>query len=476
MIKIVVFLLFLLYPTMHLQIFSISTFGVSSSDIFIIILNCIFAYKFIWEGVELKLPKTSIHLYFISILVFSLISAFIPLFFLNEYHLLQFLKTFAHFLYLYLFAFFSLSFQIDNKLIFKAIQIYLVTALFANIYGIYQLIARALDLPWGWVDLNNISLVSRTDSDATSFKQLALKFKDFYRATSIFSEPSAFVQFNLIALCFLALPFITKTKKIFKSQSFMIVMFILIAINLLITFSLTGVLGLFLLILTSMFLERRELLKLYLKIFTFLAILLVIADYFISDLVGLSVLEMLIDRVLGVFYYFLGIGDLVHGESLSWRLEVVFESFNVWFKNPLTGVGLGLFHANSDIAGFSDNSFLALLAEAGPIAAFSFLFIFISSFYHAVKIRRSTDLILNEYQKTMVNMLPYIIVILFEVNFLTSNGWLGISFIVPLFIALNIINSIYVTNNKYTLVKFRDYPLKNKFYESLANFLKIKSN
>ena len=153
------------------------------------------------------------------------------------------------------------------------------------------------------------------------------------------------------------------------------------------------------------------------KIFSYLAILLIIADYFISDLVGLSVLEMLIDRVLGVFNYFLGIGDLVQGESLSWRLEVIFESFYVWFKNPLTGVGLGLFHENSDLAGFSDNSFLAILAEAGPIAAFSFLFIFISSFYHAVKIRKSNDLILNEYQKTMVNMLPYIIVILFEVNF-----------------------------------------------------------
>ena len=383
------------------------------------------------------------------------------------------MKTFSHFIYLYLFAFLSLSFNIDNKIIFQAIKIYLITAFFCNIYGIYQLIARALDLPFGWIELNHLSLVSRTEMDINNVKQLALKFKDFYRATSIFAEPSAFVQFNLIGLCFIAIPILTKTKQLFESNFFTITSIALIVINLFITFSLTALLGVFILVFTSVLLERKELLRKYVKIFLYLILLLFVADYFISDLVGISILELISLRLIGVFSFITGMGanELTQGESITWRLAIIIESFNVWFVNPVTGVGLGLFHSNSDFAGFSDNSFLSLLSESGPISAFSFTLILVSLFYRSVKLRKSDQFKLDSIQSSINNMAPYVLVVLFEVNFITSNSWLGVSFIVPIFVLLSNYNSIFTSNNKYYSIIFSKTNLNKNINRNLEKFI-----
>lgn len=473
MIKISIILMFIFYPTMQMQIFGVATFGVSSTDFIIMFLNLFFMYKFFWEGVELKIPKTSIHIYIFILFLTCLFSAITPLFTLNEKELLQFLKTFSHFLYLYFFLFLALSFKIDSKTIFQAIKIYLITAILCNLYGIYQLVARALDLPFGWVELNHLSLVSRSDEDVSNFKQLALKFKDFYRATSIFSEPSSFVQFNLIGLCFIAIPYITKTKKVFESNFYTILSFVLIVINLFITFSLTAVLGITLLVSTSVILEKKQMLKLYFKIFLFVIILLLISDYFISDLVGISILELIFDRIIGVFSFLTGMNtdSLVEGESLTWRIAVILESLNVWFKNPITGVGLGLFFENSNLAGFSDNSFLSILSEAGPIAALSYLLLFVSLFYHTIKIRITNNFELDDIQNTINNTAPYLLVILFEVNFITSNSWLGVSFIIPMFIIFSNLNSIYDKNNKYYSVIFSKSSINKKINKNLENYI-----
>lgn len=444
--------------------FAIGSFGVSTSDIFIFVLSTIVLFEFFVSNKPLKIPKTSIHIYLFALMLFALLSGLTPLFYGDGDNLLQFIKTFSHFFYLYFFIFLFLSYEIDEKLIFVAIKIYLVLSIFINIYGIYQLIARAFDLPFAWMELNNVSLMSRFDTqEMENYKQLALKFKDFYRATSIFPEPSAFVQFNLISLIFLAIPYISKTKLLFKSTFIFNLIFLLVLINLFITFSLTAVLGLFFIIFLSFFLETKELFKKYLVIFSISFVILLIADFYVNEVLGVSLLTMIFDRVIGVILYVIDPDYLVEGESFLWRLEVVLESFNVWIKSPIFGVGLGLFDDNSEIAAFSDNSFLSLLSEAGPFAALAFLGLFISIFYHSIRIRKSNKYNLSETQQTLLVIAPYIMIILFEVNYITANGYLGVTFIVPLFVVIASLNNIFASNNEFTLVKFSN----NNFIEKL---------
>ncbi len=435
--------------------FAIGSFGVSTSDIFILVLSVIVLFDFFVSNKPLKIPKTSIHIYLFTLMLFTLLSGITPLFYGEGDNLIQFIKTFSHFFYLYFFIFLFLSYEIDEKLIFLAIKIYLFLSIFINIYGIYQLIARAFDLPFAWMELNNVSLMSRFDTqEMQNYKQLALKFKDFYRATSIFPEPSVFVQFNLLSLIFLAIPYISKTKLLFKSPVMLNLIFLLVLINLFITFSLTAVLGLFFIIFLSFFLETKELFKKYILIFSISFVILLIADFYVNEVLGVSLLTMIFDRVLGVLLYIIDPDYLVEGESFLWRLEVVLESFNVWIKSPFFGVGLGLFDNNSEIAAFSDNSFLALLSEAGPIAALAFLGLFISIFYHSIRIRKSNQYNLSETQKTLLVIAPYLMIILFEVTYITANGYLGVTFIVPLFVVVASLNNIFASNNEYYLVRF----------------------
>lgn len=476
MIKLNIILLYLLYPLVHFQLFAIGNFGVTTSDIFILILNNVFLYKFVWEGTELKIPKTSIHILILLLIVFLLFSGIIPLLQINEGYIIQFLKTYSHFLYLYIFLLFGISFEIDEKFFFKVIQIILISSILVNLYGIYQLVARALDLPWGWVEINNASLLARTDqAPDTELKQLALQFKDFYRATSIFSEPSAFVHYNLHNLVFLAIPFLSKTKKIFESKFLNILIFLLILINLFLTFSLTAILGLSFLVFISAILEKKTLLKLYLKILLISAIVLLLADYYIQDIVGLSLISLIGDRIYSVLaYIFLNEDNLVDGESLTWRITVVMDSIEVWLKNPF-GVGSGLYAKNSEIANFSDNSLLAILSEAGPHSASVFIGLFVSLFYHTIKLRRNANISKNEIQSTFVNMLPYIMIIQFETNFLTANTYITVPFVLPLFFILSVIRSVYISNSKYYSFKFSTITLKAKFNENISKYIKNHS-
>lgn len=462
---------------MFFQLFAIGNFGVTTSDLLIIILNNIFLYKFVWEGVELKIPKTSLHLILVLLTFTILLSGFIPLFTIDDGMILQFLKSYTHFIYLYLFLFFALSFEIKKDLIFTSIKIFLFISIFLNIYGIYQLVARAFDLPGGWIEMNNLSLTSRMDvNENVEIKQLALKFKDFYRATSIFSEPSAFVHYNLHNLIFLAIPFLTKTKKFFENRFLNTLLFVLIILNLFLTFSLTAVLGLLFIVTLSVFLEGRKLLNTYLKIFLISSILIVIADYFIQDIVGLSVLSLLGNRIYSVFdYLILGNEALVSGESLTWRLTVVRDSFDVWFNSPLLGNGIGLYSKISNVGFFSDNSFLALLSESGPLSALLFVVLFISIFYHSIKLRFNKKYSKSEISSTLINIVPYIMIVQFETNYLTSNQYLTISFVVPIYLLLKSIQYVYIENDEYSRVAFSEKSLKDRFSISIRNYLKSNS-
>ena len=211
------------------------------------------------------------------------------------------------------------------------------------------------------------------------------------------------------------------------------------------------------------------------KILLISAIVLLIADYYIQDIVGLSLISLIGDRIYSVLaYIFLNEDNLVDGESLTWRITVVMDSIEVWLKNPF-GVGSGLYAKNSEIANFSDNSLLAILSEAGPHSASVFIGLFVSLFYHTIKLRRNANISKNEIQSTFVNMLPYIMIIQFETNFLTANTYITVPFVLPLFFILSVIRSVYISNSKYYSFKFSTITLKTKFNENISKYIKNHS-
>ena len=69
--------------------------------------------------------------------------------------ILQHFKTSVHFYFIIFFTFVCLSYPIKNITWEKAIKIWLFNR-FVNAFGVIQIVARAFNLPFAWLDYNNI--------------------------------------------------------------------------------------------------------------------------------------------------------------------------------------------------------------------------------------------------------------------------------------------------------------------------------
>lgn len=134
-------------------------------------------------------------------------SVFAPLLSGSSEMQIQWLKTSTNFLskWLLILTFASGIYSADAFR--SAIRFMLVISIAINVFGIYQIFARAFDLPLAWIPINNVSISIRNYHSMDNMTQLSLRFENFFRATSIFSEPSFYAQFNTLVLTFLLIPF-----------------------------------------------------------------------------------------------------------------------------------------------------------------------------------------------------------------------------------------------------------------------------
>lgn len=400
------------------QLFNIGTFGLQPTYPFIFIFQVVVLFKFISKKIQLNSNPISPLKFIILLQIFGGIS-FIFVMSHSNSDVTQYFKTYIHLLFLSSFALTLGFFPFDKKTVFNIIKLWLLVSILINFFGIYQLFARAFDLPLGWIDLTNASL---THTETETYSQLSLKFKNFYRATSIFSEPSALAGYNLIILGFLIPPmFKSDSYRIFNSKKIISFLFILASITLFVTFSLTGLLGIVILCLGYLIFSKRISIIKILKILFLVVISIVLVDTLVNYFFDTSVLELFYNRVTGI----LGLTDkTIVGESFGTRSNNFFYSIETWLKSPLIGVGLGQTKFFSKVQ-YSDYAIVHSLMETGIFGGLTFIFMFISTTAEFLILRNSYER-LNDATIYLIQSGFFVLCVLIITNLITSNSFIGV--------------------------------------------------
>jgi hypothetical protein len=434
----------------------------------------------IWNGEKVLIAKNYMFLSFILLWLASLISGIVPFFAAESVKSVQFLKTFAHLTFWLSTPIIFLYSGLNEKHWIKIIKVWLIMSLFINIFGAYQLVARIADLPLAWVKVSNISYAAREGvENFDEFAQSSIQIGAFYRATSIFSEPSFLATFNIMTFIFIAVPFIHRRKLFFHSKllNFLIAFFCLA--GLLLTFSMTGLLTLVFLIVSFFIFDATVRFGNLIK-FVILATLIVIAsDIIIKNYVDISLIELFRQRVLGIIYRGSDGYLLAEGESFEGRFDNAKQMIHIWSKSPFIGIGLGLIYYNEDTsASYSDYAFLSFLAETGLLGAIAFISIFIFMLLYTSGFVRQKiiDKEENENSSVIYPMTFYFFLNLIVINFLSGNFVFSQYFWTPMYFILSVINihNLKIQAHSYEL-KLVNKPLKDTISQIFQKYFEIKT-
>lgn len=462
--------------------FNISTNGISTNDIFTLISVIVFLKLAVWDGMEFKIAKNPAVLFFLMFFATAFISGITPLLSGEGSHITQYFKTIINFCFIYSILFILILNRFENETWNSFIRVWLILSIFINIFGVYQIIARALDLPFAWFNLTSASFFSRNMNEVDELSQLSLRFESFFRATSFFSEPSALGAFNGITITFALIPGIKKLKPFIKSKFLNFIIIFFTIIGLLLAFSLTGVAIVSILIFTLFLTERLNVFSKMLKILPFAIILIYIADVMVENYSGISVLEMFGMRFGSIANIFTGaqFGSGIDGESVTTRSENFASMVAIWQSSPLIGVGLGLTYLSpyADGWAFSDNSFGAVLAELGILGVLAYLLIFISIYVVGFKILNQSNVYnkLDDNTKRLISIAVNLMGYLFVTNFLSANNLINIASVFFIGMIYSITNNYYIDYPKnYFTFKFVNKPIKlffvKKNSENLGKYI-----
>ncbi len=477
-------LLILIFTTYFLSPFSLATvsgYGVTSLDVVLLIFYIYILKKVLWDGDKLRFTLNPATIAVFCLIIAAIVSSINPLTDGSPKLLEQYFKTSIHFLFLTAFSLIVCVYPIDAKKWSNVVRLWLILGFIINLFAVYQIIARAYDLPLAWIQYTNVSLHGREAGvTENNIQQLSLQYGDFFRATSIFSEPSALASFNIFMLIFIFIPFIQKRKQFFNYKFVTISFIVASIIALFLTFSMTGAVGIGLVFGSVLFLERLKGLKTILRTLLLTIAIIIIADYGVSTYANVSVLELFQKRITGILNY--GTRDkekdVTPGESMGSRLFTANESVKVWQDYPVTGIGLGLtsYNKKHDI-GFSDFSILAALAEMGIVGFLSFLTMFVSLFgisYFFIRQKERQSFLLFDQQRLM-GMCFYMMLLQFVINFVSGNNLVSIGLWIPVALIFSIINNFYVqTSDKVYTVSLVKEPLKFSFGRALGQYEQIK--
>jgi O-antigen ligase len=280
---------------------------------------------------------------------------------------------------------------------------------------------------------------------------------------------------------FIFVPWLQGRQPFFKSKTITYIFLAFSVVGLLIAYSMTGVVGLVLVVGGYFLLERVKNYSKIWKIVIFAVIVIFITDFAVKSYTQISIVELFEKRITGIFEWGSETAIATPGESFGVRLESGGKSFEIWKENPIFGVGLGLtFYQGKDIE-FGDFGFLAAMAEMGLFGFFSFVGMFaFLLFITAYFIKNPQKLsFLDEEQKRIAGMSFYIMLLLFEINFITGNNLVTIGLWMPIAMIFFIINTYYVKKG----INVKEFymvtvPLKEKLGMNLSRYLnyKMKNN
>ncbi len=436
-------LAFFSYFTNSWQLFSFMGYGVPSIDIALLAIYTYILKEIFWEGKKLRVRMNYPIIFYFIFIAACLMSGIAVLFSNNPDMMTQYMKTTIHFLFLAFIAVVSFTYKIDSSVWTRVIKAWLIASIFINVFGVYQIVARAFDLPFAWLEYNNVNMMGRGNiASIDEVSQLSLKFKDFYRATSILPEPSALAAFNVLIQAFIIVPFMQRSKPFFESKFMIGLIFICSLVALFLTFSLTGALGLAM-VLTSVFIfEKRIKLKAVLSIFAISTVLIIITDSIVESYSNISVLELFGNRISGIVDEREGRRGGMSGESFGTRVESAEQSLGIWYRHPVLGIGMGLTDFDKEAhIGFADFGILSALSETGIIGGLSFFAMFIAIFYKSHKMMKyRLNNKLSEDEDRLFGLSFYIMLQLFLINFIVSNNIVNMALWIPITIVFSTID------------------------------------
>lgn len=414
------------------HVVAVGTFGVTLIEVFEIGVLGYALYYCIWLGRPLLIPMRIETYAILAVLVAMLASAGAVVFTGSSITTIQSLKSLAHFMYLWLFAFVAYCIPVSAEVWTKVLRVQLVVALFVVMYGVYQVAGRPLDWPFAWIEISNASF-SRGVDDANTSNQLALQFGGFFRATSFFSEPSALAAYSASALCLLLVPLFRGTKALIRSRVWFWIILVGTMLGVFIAFSLTGILLTFTCMGICLVLYWGNAWRKMFVIAAAFSITIVASDYAIEKYLGVSVVEMFTVRVTSILTGGTSADNesAVTGESVSQRVGDYEMSFQVLKEYPIFGAGPGNF-GNTSIGKstglqFPASSYGTVSAELGGfgIVVFaSFLLILLARTFQIERVWTAQYNGNSEYMEMLLPFVPlrmlFLILIGFAGNLLIS--------------------------------------------------------
>lgn len=461
-------------------LFSVSTYGISMVDIISIVIVLYALYATVWKGEPIALPPFPIISWFLGMTLAVVLSSAIPILSSNGEMQVQWIKTTLHYIYVLVIGFAIVASNFSVNDIYKAYRVHIFLSLLVSAFGIYQLFARAFNLPFAWITMSTNTNLAR-GMDFKEWGQLSLNYGAFFRATSIFSEPSSFAGYTaqILSLLFVSLSY--KFRAFIGSKILWWSIVVVNIVGLLLAFSLTGLLLSFVLLLTYLLYHRKFSLRGIVIFGLVLPFLLVVADNIILFYTETSVLELFVQRVGGIYsIFFGGTTQTTGGESFFGRLETMIRGFWIWVEYPITGFGLGcvyLFDRVNQIT-YIDSTFFTVLAEMGVIGMFFFIGLYAVMFRYLFFTMRSQfqSVALSPESQSLLAIIPYLFIAQVAILFTTSffvTFWIYQTF----GLIVSVIIAVYSeTGIPLQKVYIMAEPLQIRFYRNIKRLSNSQTN
>lgn len=367
------------------QVFAIGDFGFLWQELIGGLLFLYLPYHVLILRQPLRIPGSHTFVFSIFTLGSLALSALVVAYQGDGVMSLQSFKTMLHFFYVWLIAVVIWMLPITKADIVTALRIFVYIGLLIGIYAIYQLFARLFDWWGGWIDVTNASFKKGANEYDLPLGQLALQFSNFFRATSIFSEPSALAAFEILILSIIIVPLVLNRPGILKTRWASLAHASLAIVAIFLTFSMTGVMLTIVMLLYLVIQFTKQVFRSFWRPLLILTSVLFIADAVVDSFAGVSVVDLFGVR-LGAFATGKAFNteseENIIGESSSQRKADYEFCLELWKRRPITGVGPGNFahyeYSRNHTGTYPATMYLNAMAELGTIGALSIVSLMIS--------------------------------------------------------------------------------------------------
>ena len=156
-----------------------------------------------------------------------------------------------------------------------------------------------------------------------------------------------------------------------------------IIVSLIITFSLTGILGVVFVIVTALIFEKYSILSNFFKSMLYFIPVIIAVEFAILSYNDEGVVSLIWERVSSVLMFlFGGKSNFIVGESFGDRFANMGDYFTIWMHYPIFGYGFGcgyLTYFARDWL-FSDTTIMQVMSELGIVGFIGFFGMFINLF------------------------------------------------------------------------------------------------